>query len=97
MKTTMILTAALLLNVTVLFAGINNNMITAASEAPAFNLTTLAPVTPKEATFEEILAVDFTNLAPITPKEAEFEESTNSLKIDIQSLKPVSPAEADFE
>jgi hypothetical protein len=96
MKTTMILTAVLLLNVTVLFAGKNTNITTSASEAPAISLNNLAPVTPKEATFEETV-VDFTNLAPITPKEADFEENTDTLNIYIQSLAPVNPAIADFE
>jgi hypothetical protein len=96
MKTTMMITAALLLNVTVLFAGNSSNVATSASEAPAFSITALAPVTPKEATFEEAV-VDFTSLAPVTPKEADFEENTDTLNILIQTLKPVSPAVADFE
>ena len=46
------------------------------------SLTLLAPVTPPEATFEDVTAVNtdvtyLSSLAPVTPKEATFEEITS--------------------
>jgi hypothetical protein len=66
-----------------------------------FNIS-LAPSTPKEATFEEITEsnatiADFSLLAPVTPKEATFNDDTDAdYDLMINDLAPVTPAEADF-
>jgi len=53
-----------------------------------------APVTPKEATFEEIQLTESLLIAPVTPKEASFDDEA---EIPIPyGLAPVTPAEADF-
>ena len=93
----MILAAFLTLQVSILFAGnesiINNN-------APAtinLDITSLMPVTPAEATFEEVNVpnIDFEALAPHTPAEATFEDIAQA--ISIGSLAPKTPSEATFE
>ncbi len=93
----MIIATLLVLQVNHLWAG--NDIVA----SPVNNTTTtillssLAPVTPKEATFEDAVAPDFTSLAPVTPAEAAFEETTEPVVLDIHSLAPVTPAVADFE
>jgi hypothetical protein len=97
MKTINILIAALFtLQVSVLFAANESNVLTRIPVETAPNLTALAPVTPVEATFEEVpnVTVDLNSLAPVVPVLAEFEEA--ALVIDPGSLAPVLPAEADF-
>jgi hypothetical protein len=97
MKATTILLAALFtLQVSVLFAGNESTVPTKTSVESTLDLTALIPVTPAEATFEEvnIEVIDFDALAPVVPVEAEFEELVPV--IDLGSLVPVTPAEADF-
>lgn len=93
----MILAAVLTLQVSLLFAGnesiVNNN-------APAtitLDITSLMPVTPAEATFEEVNMpnIDFDALAPHTPAEATFEDTLPAFSI--ASLAPRTPCEATFE
>lgn len=67
-----------------------------------FVVTSLAPVMPKEADFNDIpLAINepYAALQPVAPKEASFEDSGmdayKSLEL-IRSLVPVPPAEADY-
>lgn len=76
---------------------VNNN--------PAKNtldLIALAPVTPKEATFYDVLpekAPSMVSLAPVTPKEATFDDDDSSVEISTELLRevaPVMPKEADF-
>jgi len=74
--TTIIIAAVLSLQVSVLFADNNETRPTINNEAVSFNISTLAPVTPAEADFNdsaEDQAVDFSALAPVTPAEADFE------------------------
>jgi hypothetical protein len=67
-------------------------------------LKTLAPVTPKEASFDEVISgtgSDFSvgSLAPTTPKTAGFDDTLQmemSLKDILHLLAPKSPAEVDF-
>jgi len=58
------------------------------------DFASLAPVTPTEASIDEMNyeMVSALNLAPIVPLSAEVEESD-----DFSSLAPIVPAEADFE
>jgi hypothetical protein len=90
MKTTTIILAALLvLQVNFLFASGDN--------APMANTNaamTLAPVTPVEATFEEMTAVNV--LMPITPAEATFDDMP-VLMISTSDLSPETPGVAEFE
>jgi hypothetical protein len=85
MKTKIIIVLALIT--------LNINLVSACSNSPkgfdgpaksewTVSLTSLAPVTPTEATFEDVTAVNtyttyLSSLAPVTPKEATFEEITS--------------------
>jgi hypothetical protein len=97
MKTTIILLTALLtLQVSVLFAGKHSDVIPGTKETPIVAVTSLAPVAPATATFDDASpAADLTALAPVTPSEATFsdEPATDNLS----TFEPVIPAEADFE
>jgi hypothetical protein len=65
----------------------------------------LAPVTPAEATFEDLDSVNFqkkdqagiSKLAPETPVEASFDEILILPSIRIAPLAPETPQEASFE
>lgn len=64
----------------------------------------LAPVTPQEATFNDLVPdplPDFSYLAPSTPKEAGFDDEMNCgndcYNDLLKSLAPASPKEAAFE
>lgn len=100
--------------ITVLFA-VQSNFLNAAisdpdvkSAAPDIICTincNLAPTTPKEADFNDIVPeIDEKNydyLKPFTPKEATFDETDNnemktSLDNLLEKLSPVTPKEADF-
>jgi hypothetical protein len=96
MKTiTIILATLLILQINSLFAS-NDGVPMKANKEMSFNaVLSLAPVTPKEATFEEMAtAAETFILAPVTPKEAAFEDEAEDLSIT--NLAPVTPAEADF-
>ncbi len=64
----------------------------------SFNMISLTPKTPTEATFEDdVTWINLANLAPVTPDEATFEEAFESRDILIPAcLTPATPAEADF-
>jgi hypothetical protein len=97
MKTnTTLIIALFTLQASLLFAGNESVTLTSTPVEMTLNLTTLVPVTPAEAIFEEIISVgiDFTSLAPVAPVEAEFEEMVPV--IDLGSLAPAVPVEADF-
>ena len=75
------------------------------NSSPAKNtlgLFALVPVTPKEATFNDVLpekAPSMVSLAPVMPKEATFNDDDISTDINSELLKkvaPVTPSEADF-
>jgi hypothetical protein len=67
-------------------------------------LKSLAPVTPREATFTDDLMIETTDpeaisLAPITPVNAPFDEflpEQSSLKERLMKFFPSVPAETDF-
>ncbi len=94
--TTTILAAIFTLSMNVLFASndgavVNNHEINSV-------FTSLAPITPAEATLEEVndaTAAAFI-LAPVTPIEADFSDAISEITIDITALAPVTPSEADF-
>lgn len=88
-----VITVGLLLMINISFAeGKKVNTIKEESTKIELNAFNLAPVTPKEASFEtEIISIP-QNLAPITPEEATFEDSN-----EIINLAPVTPKEATFE
>ena len=94
--TTIILAAIFTLSMNVLFASndgavVNNNI------NPS-TFATLAPSTPAEATFEDLIMATATafNLAPVSPIEADFSDAISETTIDITTLAPVTRIEADF-
>lgn len=112
MKTTIyILTALFVMNFTLLSAG-NPKIIIVKANGITFrisydnNYSELAPVTPKEALFndsEPRPLAEINRLAPITPKEATFEDSKVEFIFQplnpllLQKFAPVTPKEAEFE
>ena len=93
--------AVLSLQVSFLLAGNNETASTSNNESNFGIISTLAPVTPGEATFEEKTftnAFDYSlaNLAPVTPVEADFSDVVPEKNIDLTILAPVTPSEADF-
>jgi len=108
MKTTIKIAAKRTILIFTLFLGFQIQLLMAelpTNSGPAKNtldLSALAPVTPKEATFDDVLpekAPSMVSLAPKAPKEATFDDVDNSLEISIEFLRdvaPVTPAEADF-
>lgn len=99
MKTnTIILAAIFAIQTTFLFAG-NESTIPANNPPAGFDYSVLVPVTPSEATFEEMetVTIHAADLMPVVPVEAEFEEMSSAAAIDVTALAPVVPAVADFE
>jgi hypothetical protein len=102
MKATSIIIAAVLsLQFSLLFAGNDETRSIANNEAVSNSLTTLAPVTPVEASFEDAELTNTFNysisvLAPVTPVEADFSDVVPEKNIDLTILAPVTPAQADF-
>jgi hypothetical protein len=93
--TTIIIAVVLTLSMNVLFA--SNDGAVVNRESNAF-LTSLAPTTPAEATFEEMndAVVTAFNLSPVSPVEADFSDAIEETTIDMITLAPVTPGEADF-
>jgi hypothetical protein len=109
MKTTIhILTVIFLMNFTLLSAG-NPNIILVKVNVKTDNIDVrnaeLAPVTPKEALFNDAEPrplSEIVRLAPITPREATFEDFQAdgiqfSNPLILQKIAPVTPKEAEFE
>jgi hypothetical protein len=99
--TTIIIAAVLSLQVSFLLADNNETASAANMESSFGTISTLAPVTPIEATFEETtiskaFTFDVTILAPVTPAEADFSDVVPEKNIDLTILAPVTPSEADF-
>lgn len=94
--TSMILTAVLTLQIGGLFAG--NDAVTPVTEMNSTaSLVSIAPTTPVEATFEDVVLEDqFAGLSPMTPDEASFEEFSLEM-ISVRDLSPATPVEADFD
>ncbi len=66
-----------------------------------FVVTSLAPVTPTEADFNDIPPINdiYSTLQPVTPKEASYEDSGTEISETwnlVRSLRPDVPAEAGF-
>ena len=97
MKTTTIIIAAIFtLHTSILFADNDNISTPVTNETSAITLTALAPSTPVEATFEEMIPVNEMNsLIPVTPVEATFEEMPADI-ICLVMLALVTPVTADF-
>ena len=93
--TTTILAAIFTLSMNVLFA--SNDEAAVNSESNSIHAS-LSPVTPSEATFEEVNDVtEFAIiLAPVSPVEADFSDAISETTIDNVLLAPVTPSEADF-
>jgi hypothetical protein len=70
------------------------------TSAFTFDFSVLAPETPVEADFSDVVPeknIDLSILAPVTPSEAGFNENIETPAINFSALAPVTPAEADFE
>ncbi|HPS51208.1 MAG TPA: hypothetical protein PK892_10935, partial [Bacteroidales bacterium] len=63
------------------------------------SIDVLAPVTPKEAEFEEVQPeqVDLEKLAPSMPSVTEFEEIPETLIPEPTTISPAAPTEAEFQ
>ena len=95
--TTIIIAAALTLQMNILFAANEISSAPVANANTTITLNSLAPSIPMEADFEDASAmIDFANLAPSTPSEAAFDEMNYEM-IATLNLVPVNPAYADFE
>ena len=97
MKATItILAAVLTLSINVLFAS-NYGAVVINNLNPS-TFTTLAPITPALATFEEVndATTSAFILAPVSPIEADFSDAISETTIDITTLAPVTRIEADF-
>jgi hypothetical protein len=97
MKTiTTLIIALFTIQASLLFAGNESDALTRTPGETIPDLTSLVPVTPAEAEFEEVTTetIDLNSVAPVVPAEAEFEEMVPV--IDLGSLAPVVPAEAVF-
>ena len=94
---TIIIAAALALQVNVLFAGNDINSTSVSNANNTITLTTLAPTTPAEADFEDaVYMTDFASLSPVTPTEASFEDISYESVITM-NLAPVVPETADAD
>jgi hypothetical protein len=108
MKTTINIAAKRAILIFSLFLGYQIPVVIAKSpvnNSPAkttLDLSALAPATPTEATFDDVLpekAPSMVSLAPVTPKEATFDDEDSSPEISTELLRevaPVTPEEADF-
>lgn len=108
MKTTIYIAAKRAILIFTLLSGLQIQLVMAKSpenSSPAKNtsdISALAPVTPKEATFNDVLpekAPVMVSIAPVAPKEATFDEDDTAPDISAKMLKevaPVTPSEADF-
>ena len=95
--TTIIIAAALALQVNVLFAGNDINSTPVANANVTIALTSLAPTVPVEATFEDVVVLnDFAYLALTTPTEAPFENLSYEM-VSALNLAPAAPLTADVD
>jgi hypothetical protein len=91
----------LALNAGITFA--NSDISFSESRTTERSLISLAPVSPAEAEFSDLVPeadAPVALLMPVTPKEATFEEDSFCTDQDnalLSILSPTTPAEADFE
>ena len=103
MKTIYILAAFMGLQVNTIFATANCSEFPVLSNDLSVNKScTLIPVTPLEATFEEVAETNFSDLnifalAPVVPVVADFSDGAPITEICLSNLAPVTPKEAIFE
>ncbi len=103
MKSACMLAVLTGLHFSTVFAAVNY------SDAPASSNNTLtifstplfAPVTPAEATFEEMndaaVYPAINMLSPVNPAVADFNEEAPAPAVSVATLAPITPREADFE
>lgn len=95
--TTIIIAAVFSLLVSSSFADNNMTLAPVTETNATTSLVSLAPVTPVEATFEEIATqADYSVFAPVTPVEADFNNNDLVQPVDFSTLAPTTPSEADF-
>jgi hypothetical protein len=108
MKTTINIAAKKAILIVSLFLISNIQLVMAKSPSTgtsrnSFDIAALAPETPKEATFDDVIPEKppvMVSIAPVTPKEATFEDEESTPEISTEFLKevaPETPKEADFE
>jgi hypothetical protein len=104
MKTIYILAAFLGLQFNTLFAVKNFSELPVLSNEIVTGITNsmLMPVTPGEATFEDVEEISFSTieiaeLCPVLPIVADFTDGAPTTEISLVNLAPVTPKEADFE
>jgi hypothetical protein len=90
-----IIGAVLSLQASTLFANNGIAPISRTGETSASWCVSVAPSTPSEATFEEMMESTALNLGPVTPAEADF-ASEESQTVNVNTLIPVTPTAADF-
>ena len=97
--TTIILAAVFILSTSILLAGNDRFSTAVITENSTIMLASVSPVTPSEATFEDMPSdmVSIADLTPLTPVAADFNDAMDSISIDNDILAPVTPAVADFE
>ena len=95
--TTIIIASVLALQVNILLAGNEATLGPVTNETATITLASLAPSTPTEVTFEEVVEMnEFANLAPMIPSEATFEDMPSEIA-SIVDLAPMTPTVAEFE
>lgn len=105
MKTMYVLAAFLGLQFNTIFAAENfsESPSSVSGNATVTVLNQLSPVTPAEATFEDLSEPGFSNpvsdiLEPSVPVEADFSDEAPAVaEVSVTILAPVTPKEADFE
>lgn len=94
--TTTILAVIFTLQIGVLFAGTETITTPSTEVTSSLNILSLAPSSPVEATFEDIVVDNtFIGLSPVTPADASFEDISVEM-ISVSNLSPIIPVVADF-
>jgi hypothetical protein len=97
---TLIIAAIFTLQVSNIFAGNTRTKNLSVLDLPGSPVLMLAPTTPAEADFSDvIIGSDFNllALAPVTPSVADFNDISPEIKSSIIDLVPETPSFADFD
>ena len=101
MKTTTIIIAAIFtLQVSNIFAGNSEMNNSSNSDFSSSAVLTLAPTTPVEADFSDLVpepVFDQSTLAPVTPAFANFDDNAPEVVSNSINLAPETPSFADFD
>ena len=101
MKTTTIIIAAVLsLQFSALSADNPEGKVVTESSGISVNTIILAPVTPLEADFSDVIpepVEKILTLAPLSPSEADFNDNAPEKIVNTPDLAPETPSSADFQ